>query len=370
MSLGNIVFDKTWPDFKVVVSAKKLKLQYEDKGHLYELYCFDGPVSYKCELIKDFDTIKVPNLSEAEANLEEFESSYKPFANEKLEEAAQSDRAKLVAIVGREGSETVWATHNYCDATTWYGSSERVTETLSPNESNTVFSGSNPFWIDMTHGKVLDETGLSLDVEHGYSIVVTVDGVEQPVHDPFNNETGTYTINYRSGSIEFTSPVTGSVVASYSHATDNVWVLAPLSGRALDVEQAKINFTEDLTVSSPISYVVYGYVDVFAPEYSSAYGGPIPSGTKIEIARSTYSSLTQIVDEAVKINPMLPAIGSPGSGLPSATYSAVFRYSTLRRLWHKYGMELRIMTRESTEIQGTRATGTFYCVSRPEAELE
>lgn len=365
-----IEITKSWPDFKEVLSTKNLKVHYSVSDHSYKIFAVDGPLLYNTELARNLDIVKVSNPEEASEQLQDFESNFLPFANEKIGDAAQSDRAKLVAIVGREGSETVWATHNYCDATTWYDLSIRVSESLYNSGDNLTFSGSHINWIDMNHGKVLDEIGLKEDVEHGYQVAVTVDDIPVIQHDTFNGISGDYTVDYKSGSITFFEPVTGSVMATYNYATENTWILAPTPGRALDVEQAKINFTQDLVMTSQLGYTVYGYVDVFAPEYSSAYGGPIPSGTKIPIALSRYSSLTQIVDEAIKINPALPAMGDGLRGLAAPVYSAVFRYSTLRRLWHKYGMELHINVSGNVELEGTRATGTFYCVSRPEADLE
>lgn len=40
----------------------------------------------------------------------------------------QADGTSLVAVKSRFGREVIYATHNFCDPTTWYSESERVTD--------------------------------------------------------------------------------------------------------------------------------------------------------------------------------------------------------------------------------------------------
>ena len=60
----------------------------------------------------------------------------------------------LVTVEPRVGSEAIYATHNFCDRTTWFGDSVRVNdETLTDSGDGYAFTSSHINWIDMLRNR-------------------------------------------------------------------------------------------------------------------------------------------------------------------------------------------------------------------------
>lgn len=287
------------------------------------------------------------------------------------------DNIPLVALAPREGSEVIYATHNLCDMTSWYVESERVVD-AALTESNGIWSSGDTHWIDMVHGKVFDERALIKDQmadnpgsPHGYGVVVKVDGVEKTLRDPFATSGGDYTVDYVSGSV---TPVSGSwtgstVTASYSKKSGHGWILTPTPssgvddpGRALIIEKAEIQFSDDIGMTSAVKMEVFGLVDFFAPQYLTTNGGPLPPGTPIPIEETVYDTIDQMIDEAVGMFPGIPSLSSNTlRGYTKPKYIFQFHYATARPLFSSLGMFMRISVSEP--FSGERATATFYAVS-------
>jgi hypothetical protein len=80
--------------------------------------------------------------------------------------------------------------------------------------------------------------------------------------------------------------------------------------------------------------------------------------------------MAQLTDEAKGSLPVIPSIaGTNGRGLNNPMYGLPFIYTTVRRLYNKYGMELRVSLENNISFSGERATATFYCTSRTENDL-
>lgn len=282
----------------------------------------------------------------------------------------QKDSAQPVVLVGREGKETIWATHNFADKTTWYGDSVRTSEGLSDSGNNLTFSGSHVNWIDLVHGKVFDEDAIAEDVPHGYSVIVVVDNVTQSARAAFSQAGGDYTVNYRSGSVTFFSPVTSSVTCSYSYENGSTWYLKPTTGRTLDIQDAEAQFAKNTFFNDTIIFAAYGAVQHFAPQYLIENGGPLPRDYMIPLETNKYKTFMQMVDEARGSYPTVPAISFNERTINSEIYGFPFVYSATRRMWNKKKMELRVSLENNTEFYGDRATATFYCISRDESLID
>lgn len=281
----------------------------------------------------------------------------------------QSDSAMPVTIVGREGSETNWSTHNFCDATTWYGDSVRTEEVLFNSGDNLTFSGSHQKWINMYGGKVFDEGALVTDVDHDYLANIIVGGVTMSAQNQFTQTGGDYSINFRSGSITFFSPITSSVTCSYSYANGSSWYLTPEPTKALDIEQAEIQFSDNVLMNDRVNFIVEGPIDIFAPQLLISNGGPYSPGTLIPVETTYYDTIYQMIDEALGSYPVIPAIGGPTRGISSSIFGFPFTYNAVRRLRSVYGLRLKVKLDNDLEFGGDRATATFYCVARNESDL-
>lgn len=370
---GFIVVDGTWTEVKTEAASRGLQLQsvLDAAGEFphWSVFVVDDSLVYSATIYSG----SMPGATEDEqiandADKAEFETMA---TNKRLGLKQQPDKALLVTTVGREGKETIWATHNYCDRTTWFGDSVRTSEVLFNSGDNLTFSGSHHFWTDMVHGKVFDENALCTDVEHGYAVEVVVSNVTQSARLPFATSGGDYVVNYASGSITFAGEVLSPVTCSYSYENGSTWYLKPYPSKAIDLEQAEAQFSVGCTMNDTIHFQVFGFVDVFAPQYLIANGGPYPSGTKIPLEETSYKTIYQLIDEALGSYPVIPAIGSGASIRmnPSAIYGFPFTYNAVRRLLDVYGLELRVYLENDVAFDGARATATFYCITRDESDV-
>lgn len=256
----------------------------------------------------------------------------------------------------RTGTELILVTPNFCDPTTWYPTSERITnEALTDSGDGLTWNSSHTFWIDMTHGKLFDEDALAADVGHGYSVVVTVDSVEQTPRDPFSDTGGDYVIDYAAGTVTFASSQAGkTVVASYSRMVDSTWILTPDPGYRIDIESAEAQFSQDVVLNDTVVFDIYVY-------------NPYDLPNKVLYARSSYKRMVNYIDEAEGSYPVIPAIGGPdGRGTSVPIYGFPFRYGTVRKVLSSQGTELRVSLQNHQPFSGEHATATFYCTVRAE----
>lgn len=296
----------------------------------------------------------------------------------------QADSTPLTAPGVRLGTETIYATHNFCDPCTWYSESERVTEqALTDSGDGLTWNSGDTSWIDMSHGLVFDEEGLIEDQAifnpgdpHGYSVVVEVstDGGStwdtKTQRTPFAASGGDYTVDYAAGTVTFATDQSGNDVrASYSKAATSGWIVQPLTDKALTIEKAEIQFSADVDMTSTLIMEVFGTVDIFAPELM---GEPynLPSGTPIPIETTLYKSMYQIIDESVGTFPAFPALGGSTRGTDQPTYILQFHYGAAKQMFSSLGMYIRISLSNDTKFGGERATATFYLLSKSDPGVQ
>lgn len=281
------------------------------------------------------------------------------------EVAQNADRNLLVATQPRTGDAVTYVTHNFCDATTWFGDSVRVHDELATDTGDglTWSLEHNPL-IDMVHGKVQQEVIYSNDQRkanpsdpHGYLVTVTVDDAPVVERHAFWDSDGDYVVNYENGTLEFFTSRAGSVVkVSYSYANGSTFYVVPDDGFILDIEKAKCIFSEDFIMNDSVVFAMWGYADVFAPELG------LPPGTKIPIAETEYKSLLQFVAESATNMPVLPALGGTSRrAMRCPWYSVHFYYGTVTRINSTYGMELRLSQARHIPNGGECTIATFYC---------
>jgi hypothetical protein len=256
----------------------------------------------------------------------------------------------LSVTLPRTGTELILTTHNFCDPTTWYTTSSRVSaETLTDSGDGITFTSSHANWIDMTHGKLWDEDALRADVGHGYAVVVTSDGVAQTERSPFAVSGGDYAVNYAAGTVTFASDQSGkSVVASYSRMVNSVFAIAPDEGARIDVERARARFSADVVLNDDVVFEIWAY-------------NPYDLPNKVKIKETSYKTIDNFSDEAEEPAVALPSIGGPKRGSASPMHSLPFRYGTVRSVSSDFGVELRVRLKHDVPFGGSRALATFYC---------
>ena len=361
----------TYSVFKQVIYT--LPVYYVTSGDILIAFSANSTSLFKAFIlqgnISDFNTT-YPSAVEVQTQDDAIALSGMNFGDNQAQK--QTDGATLIATVGREGSETIQATHDFTKKETWYTTSNRVTnELLSDSGDGLTFSGSNKYWIDMTHGKVYDEDAICLDISHGYSVDITVTGSLLTPRTPFSGSGGEYTVNYRSGSVTFATAPSSSVTASYSYAVDSTWILQPSGSKFIDIEEAEVHFSSNVEMNDTIQFGAQGWVQVFAPSLWTGNGGPLATNTLITIDSTNYKTFFQIIDESVSTFTSLPIINSVnGRGTNSQLYQSSFRYGAVKRLHSLYGMQLFVKLVDDIEFGGDRASATFYCMSRNETSID
>lgn len=267
---------------------------------------------------------------------------------------SNEDRVPLASMEPRTGTELIACTHNFCDPTTWFATSVRVEdEALTDSGDGVVWNGTHPNWIDLIHGKMYDEDSTASSVEHGYQVVISVDGVAMTARAPFAMTGGDYEVDYHTGAVTFAESQAGkTVTASYSYSTDSTWILAPYPGYRIDIETVEAQFSADTILRDTIQFNIWGY-------------NPEDLPNKMLYVQSAYKTMKNFVDEAQGSYPVVPPIGgNEGRGTLAAIYGFPFRYGTIRKVQSSLGLELRVRLANDTPFGGEHATATFYCTIR------
>jgi hypothetical protein len=265
-------------------------------------------------------------------------------------EARQSDGAILSAAAPRLGSETVKATHNYCDPTTWWTESVEVNgETLTDSGDGLTWNSGHENWIDLVHGKVFEEDHFQDD----YEVKVYVGGVEKTMRDPFATDWsggGDYYVDFAAGNVIFQNDQTGNTVtADYHYENGSSWYLTPSENKELLVEKAEMQLSSDIEMTADLRYDI----EINMGGGYFAYAGTI------------YKSTWQILMEARGAYPVIPVLGTGPRGTGVTVTGFPFIYSTARVLSSlNPPTRLRVKTMGDLPFEGSHASGTFYCLSK------
>jgi len=280
----------------------------------------------------------------------------------------------------RSGTPTDFISFNWCDKTTWYGASTRVTdEALTDSGDGLTWNSANANWICTNHGKIPQEHRLVAD--HGH--VVKVDDVVMTEHsldavelfgtsaDPDDLD-GDYMLDPVTGVVIFkTSQAGNAVEATYSYATTATFYVTPDEGKTLRLTAVEVQFSEDLVLTDSVRFDIEGFVEVFAPQLvddvSPNYVSTFPTGTRIPLGSPRiYKTMMDFIAEAQRAYPEVPALGGSGwRGLSSGVH--VFRWpyqeDATRDLVADYGMRIKISLVNNAPFGGTSAIATLYAVS-------
>ena len=281
-----------------------------------------------------------------------------------------------VEIAARDASRLDQITINYCDRTTWYPESVRVTdEVLTDSGDLTTWTPAETRpWIDLTHGKITGEFKL----RPTYAAVVTVDDVAKTENYPETTD-GDYSINYNTGAVTFNSALSpGSVVkASYSYENGSMWSIKPAAGKQIRITQVEVQMSENLELTDTVIFEPYGPVEMYAPhlvnDVDPNYVTSFPTGTMIPLGgKSEYQTMQDYINEAEESFPTIPKIGGPSwRGMKGPEH--IFRWPYERRgttdITASSEVEIRIMLRSGIPFIGDVAIVTFYGVSADEGSV-
>jgi hypothetical protein len=357
-----------WPEWANVHTKKKFIYQHFFKDNLYTIWGYDGPEIYVCTLLSGTlpDSIVESGVSQEnnDSHVYEWETYYKQNSNKILEPKTLD--GKLRATLEKpDGSRMNVYTHDWADKTTWYTDSIRVT-TESVQNNNNVYQLSHSYVIDSYHGKLTSEDFLKDSCNRSYRVLVYSSGTLLTEQNPHYGYGGDYVVNYKSGSITAinTSSFIDPIQVSYHYATTSNFYLKPLPGKLITINQAEIQFSEDVEIKDTIVFQPYGKVEYFAPQYLGIYpaGTPIPLGNPIK-----YKTVMDYLNESMRSYAQYPAFGGDSwRGVNKKSLVLDWDYVSAQSLYSSEGMYIKISLEHHEPFSGSFATATFYCVSENE----
>jgi hypothetical protein len=296
-------------------------------------------------------------------------------------------------------------TPNWCDPTTWYQRSVRVTgEVMQCTNPGTWtnYSTKHKQVIDMRHGKIMMEDRISAP----YIVKVYVNGVLKKEDKPLDylRRQYDYCVDYLAGAIEFHEPLTESdvVTIDYSHSKNSSFTMAPIPGKKIVVNMAEADFSVGYEVRDTIRYQAFAPAAVLMAQAPTSFPSVAhvqgwlqsqevfsPDGSIEALNKflgkvdSLGEGLSEALTEADKVpvpdtdrvykvywdfksqsngnhSPM-PPLGGALRGETEGSAAHSFGYVTAKEIDSRTGAEIRIWLEEHIPFGGSRATATFYC---------
>lgn len=290
------------------------------------------------DLLKDYKKYTADEILNFEVNDEDVTLTDKLKSKTEASIITDSLGRQIVASEKASGKNfDSICSHDFCDKTTWFSNSTRVTgETLTA--TGLVYSSVNDYWIDLVNGKHAKEDSLSSP----YLAVIYDDGVEI---------TTGFTIDYEDGTVTLNSIPNGDITADYSYSPEedysSAFVLTPSSGNVIRINHAELDFAMDVALSI-VDFEVWGY-------------NPSDLPNKVMYTRTTYKNFKDILKIANTVE-VIPAL----SGITNEVVRAVFDYGSTIDLGSGYGLELRIRLRDDVPMTGEFGTVTMYILTEDE----
>ena len=361
-----------WPDFKTIVLAKGLFIQFITNVDSYTIFATDANITYVCYLVFSSESPGYPFTSDYpqsqnDADTTDFQVNYMTAANARLSPPRLSDGRQRTSAEKSNSSRVTLYSHDWTDPTTWYTTSGyAVGETVTDSGTYTNYYTAHHPIIDTYHGKITGEDFLLDAGGHKYRVAVYVNGVKKTEQDPHYGTGGDYVVDYHNGLIQFltANQPTDVVTVDYHYMVDSTFIITPSPGKALIMDSAEVQFSTDVIITDTTVFQPYGYVDYFAPQLVAS--GQVPSGTKIPIGNHTsYKTMSDFQNDAARAYPVYPALGGSGwRGLNVPLVILDWDYTASTVITSAVGMEIRIKLEHDTPFSGISATATFYCISQ------
>src|SRR5579885_1371954 len=255
-----IIVNKSWTDFKSIVTAKTMLMQYEYEPVFdgYQIFAVDDSIVYLCQLFLS----KLPIDIDANTNssaLTDFTTNYMASANLPLVPRLPDGRPRLSAEK-TAASRVTFYSPNWCDKTTWYPSSVYVQNETPSLAGDGYYHLANPFVIDSYHGNITQEDFLKDANGNSYRVSVTCDGYTKVEQDPHYGTGGDFIVNYRDGYIipltSWNPQTNTSVQVSYHYATTANFTVKPSAGKQLLINLAECQFSTDVQMLDTVTFQI------------------------------------------------------------------------------------------------------------------
>lgn len=265
--------------------------------------------------------------------------------------------------------------HNWCDKTTWYTMSKRVTDkvigTGDGSKKDFVLEANYPV-IESGRGKITDDHRLRDSEGKDYCVHVktgtTTGGFTNLTERyPFEETGGDYWVDYDNPGTEgtmihfTTAPASGDdIVVTYNYCdTDmeghSVWLFMPPPGKKWIIDHVEAQFTSDVGLSDTIIYQAW-------LNHPQAGWMPVPGEEELR-----YHSAHNYDDYVRGALPEVPAWGGTSArGRLSAGRVVQWDYDSSIVLLSSLGVAVRVWCKHDRAMDGTRVTITIYAMEEDE----
>ena len=255
------------------------------------------------------------------------------------------------------GPRSFLFSHNFCDATTWFGDSVRVTaEAVGTGDAaQTVFGLANTNIIDLAHGKITDENLVvptAAQTGTDFLVHVYLDAVEQ-TETPWLGSAADYSVNYATGDITFVvAPGSGvAVTADYFHENGSTVYIQPPAGFKTVLTKAEAQFSINFVMTDTLKSAVY--------TYDPGQGAP-PAKFEYPGSEICFKRIYDFINYTNGSFPIIPAMGGANRGIANDILQLRWEYTSAIDLPSSAGAELRIWLENNTAYTGEIGAITFY----------
>lgn len=262
-----------------------------------------------------------------------------------------------------------------CDFTkkeTWHNGSMGTHESFSTDGVKKKFklahgSGVGSAVIDLTHGKIADESLIVSPSGGSYSPVVKINGAVQTEREMFEDSGGHYKIDYSKGEVTFFSapPSGNTVTVDYWYSPSGagpVIQAGPPAGKKWILQSAECQFSKDVSIKDTLLQNVILDVPIFDGSGNylfTAYDQKAGND-------AVYATVGQFLDYTYGSLPIVPAFGGSPRGTTQDTILLRWDYAAAIELLSSLNMRLKVWTKHGRGFEGERATVTVYGVETDE----
>lgn len=363
-----------WSDFKSTVASKNLDIQFFEDIAKYSIFALDSNIAYKIILWKSGHEPVNSDTASIASDRSDFENNYKSSANKRLSTKETSDNFIRATQEPREGDAINFYSPNFCDRSTWYVNSTRITGLELKKTDNKTFIFDDPSnlepeksppWIDLYHGKIFKENSiLAANPQYNFELDLSLDGGNTWTRQEMNSlgeSDGFYDVDFRNGIVNLNEDTAShaKVRVNCAKAPSTMqWSMFPSSGKRLKLIYAEIQMSIDIEMCTDIIYETWAY----NPYWTPTNGQPL----KIMVNELRYKSMSDLFYESTGVYAKIPSLGGTGArGYGNKDVIIFpFRYNTARDMLSSQGVEVIIKTEK--EHIGTFATTTLYCLQEDE----
>lgn len=358
-----------WTTFKATLLDSGSPLRGDTSSSMaYLIWFYDTPEQVTCTIWRGTvpQDIVDGGYSQVQNDLDktDFETNYLSKIGAKAIDRRTTDGRNRVAIEKSDVENTIVYSHNWADKTTWYTESVYVVDEIASVVVPFVFTTyqvAHSNVIDTYHGKIPQEDILKDANGISYRVVVKVNGVVKVEQNPHLGSGGDYTVDYALGRVTLLNALVAldEVKISHHYASTSGFVIKPAAGKALRVDNVKIQLSTDIVPNDSLLSQPQGLVDFFQPQLMPG----VPSGTLIPLrAPVVYKTTNDFQAVAMAVSSPTTALG--GAGWRGQTRQMVIhdlRNLTQQPLLASKGMQLRLYLEHDIPYTGV-AAATFYCL--------